>query len=177
VDLQGEIIGWARELFGESFYMATTHAGQDGRTMRIVSRPGYAFPILFHGVYNAAADDLDNVCALGYIGGRWIDLSVIFEAPAEGEEIKLGEDLEAVVNYWVENIFNVRGYHDVLDLFFYRIQGGMNNDLPVAGLDAAAPQPLEMVSPEEETEAQPRKSRPKLEDAPDAALAIGLILA
>ena len=176
VDLQGEIIGWARELFGESFYMATTHAGQDGRTMRIVSRPGCAFPILIHGVYNAAADDLDNVCALGYIGDRWIDLSVIFEAPAEGEEIKLGEDLEAVVNYWVENIFNVRGYHDVLDLFFYRIQGGMNNDLPVAGLDAAAPQPLEMVSPEEETEAQPRKSRPKLEDAPDAALAIGLIL-
>lgn len=175
--IRDEIVDWARDLFGKTLYVATTHAGQDGRTMRIVSKPGYALPILIHGVYNEAADDLDNVHALVYIGDRWIDLSVIFQEPAEGEEIKLGEDLEAVINYWADNIFSVHGYHDVLDLIFFRIQGGMNNDLPSASLESASPQSIEIGGLEIDTEVQPRKSRPKLNDAQDAALAIGLILA
>ena len=175
--IRDEIVDWARDLFGKTLYVATTHAGQDGRTMRIVSKPGYALPILIHGVYNEAADDLDNVHALVYIGDRWIDLSVIFQEPAEGEEIKLGEDLEAVINYWADNIFSVHGYHDVLDLIFSRIQGGMNNDLPSASLESASPQSIEIGGLEIDTEVQPRKSRPKLNDAQDAALAIGLILA
>lgn len=175
--IRDEIVDWARDLFGKTLYVATTHAGQDGRTMRIVSKPGYALPILIHGVYNEAADDLDNVHALVYIGDRWIDLSVIFQEPAEGEEIKLGEDLEAVINYWADNIFSVHGYHDVLDLIFFRIQGGMNNDLPSASLESASPQSIEIGGLEIDTEVQPRKSHPKLNDAQDAALAIGLILA
>lgn len=175
--IRDEIVDWARDLFGKALYVATTHAGQDGRTMRIVSKPGYALPILIHGVYNETADDLDNVYALVYIGDRWIDLSVIFQEPAEGEEINLGEDLEAVINYWVDNIFSVHGYHKVLDLIFFRIQGGMNNDLPSASLESAAPQSIEIDGLEIDTEVQPRKSRPKLNDAQDAALAISPILA
>ena len=102
---------------------------------------------------------------------------MIFQEPAEGEEINLGEDLEAVINYWVDNIFSVHGYHEVLDLIFFRIQGGMNNDLPSSSLESAAPQSIEIGGLETDTEVQPRKSRPKLNDAQDAALAIGLILA
>ena len=169
-EMRGEFIDWARGLFSEAFYLATTHAGQDGRTMRIVSTPGYALPVLIHGVYNETNGDLDNVYALAYFGDRWIDLSVLFQMSAEGEEVEIGEDLKAVVEYWTDNIFNIRSYSDVLDLIFYRIQGGMNNDLPSTGLEIAAPRIIEMGGLDENMEArQPRKSRPKLDDMPDAA--------
>lgn len=167
--LEDELIHWARGLFGDAFYMATTHAGQDGRTIRIVSTPGYAVPLLVHGVYNQSADDLENIYALAYLGDRWIDLSVMFQKPAEGEEMKLGEDLEALITYWVDNLFNVRDYHDVLDLFFCRIQGGTENILPTTGLETAAPQYIELGSLDMETEVLPKKSRPKQGDAPEAA--------
>ncbi len=160
---ESEIIEWARGLFGEAFYLATTHAGQDGRTIRIVSRPGIALPILIHGVYNESADTLENVYALAYIGNRWIDLSAMFREPAEGGEVEIGEDLEAVIDYWVENIFSIRSYSDVLDLVFYRLQGGRNNNLPAAGLESAAPVSIDLEAIEESTDVQPRKSRPKTE--------------
>ena len=168
--IETELLDWARELFGDALYSATTHAGQDGHTMRIVSTPGYALPVLLHGVVNETTSDLDDVYVLFWIGDRWVDLSAMFQTPAEGEETDLGEDMKAVVDYWVDNIFNIRGYSDVLDLVFYRIDGGRNNNLPSTGLDTAAPHTIDMGSLEEDVEArEPRMSRPKLEDVPDAA--------
>ena len=168
--IDDEIIDWARGLFGKMFYSARTHAGQDGRTMRIVSTPGYALPVLFHGVYNEVTSDLDDVYMLVCIGDRWIDLSAIFQTPAEGEGLDIGEDMKAVIEYWTDNIFSIRDYSDALDLVFYRIEGGGNNDLPTTGLDTTAPQPLDTGSPEEDLQVpRPRKSRPKQEDVPDAA--------
>ncbi len=163
-----ELAVWAGELLKDVFYISSTNAGQDGRTMRMVCLPGHAVPVLLHGVYNSDTNDLDDSCVLVYIGGTWVDLGALEDMPAEPtEDVELSEGMQA----FVEGIFQAGGLNDILDLIFYPIRGGENNVLPADGLDVMQPAQSSMFKSPEEDAAdlpQPKKSRPKLEPAPEA---------
>ena len=167
-----ELAVWAGELLKDVFYISSTNAGQDGRTMRMVCLPGHAVPVLLHGVYNSDTNDLDDSCVLVYIGGTWVDLGALEDMPAEpAEDVELSEGMQAFVDRFVEGIFQAGVLNDILDLVFYRIHGGENNVLPADGLDVMQPAQSSMFKSTEEDAAdipQPKKSRPKLEPAPEA---------
>ena len=161
-DIRRQLGEWVREHFGDVFYASDTNAGQDGHTMRMVCRTGHALPVLIHGVPNRDASALEDYNMLLYIGGQWVDIFGVEEDQEMDEETK-----ERIS----EAIANVESLDDVLDLLFYRIDGGMVNVLPETGLDTMEPVSQEMDISELTGQEAPerRKSRPKLDAAQDAA--------
>ena len=170
-EMKGELIEWVREHFHGVFHQGITNGGQDGHTMRIVTVPGYAVPMLMHGIYNEATSDMDELYTLVYLGGSWIDISAITQKNEETGETELSDELTAIVDRLIENIDNIHSYDDALDLLFFRIEGGVNNELPAGRLDAVNPHALETDARKKPTaEApQPRKSRPKVDEEQKAA--------
>ena len=160
--IREQLEAWVRERFGETVYTNDTNAGQDGRTMRMVCRPGYALPLLVHGVYNGSDNVLEEYNMLTYVGGQWVDLLAL-----EGE----GGIDEAALEQIAEDLVNSRSLDEILGVIFYHIDGGMVNVLPDTGLEAMEPVDDEMDLGEPEDEAAPerRKSRPKLDAAPEEA--------
>ncbi len=165
--MREQLIEWAKEKLEGVFYSASTNAGQDGRTMRMVSLPGHAVPVLIHGIYNSATDDIEETNVLACLGGRWIDLNAILlesEATEEGSDVELSDEAKAVIESVVDRIVNFTSIDDVLDVLFFRVEGGAIVELPTEGLDSMEPVVLDILDVEsDETEEvpEPRKSRPK----------------
>jgi len=169
-----ELPAWIDEYFSGVFYMSSTNAGQDGRTMRMVGIPGHSMPLLIHGIYNQDTSKLDDTYLLGYFGGQWYDLAA---AMAEmNEEAEVGEDgltdgmrdFADRLGEQIENSgFNFKNFEDYLDLLFFRVEGGVASELPATGLETITPIPSEAFDDIIETaeDAEPRMSRPKLEES------------
>ena len=135
--------------------------------MRIVTVPGHAVPVLIHGIYNSATDDIEETNVLACLGGRWIDLIAILlesEATEEGADVELSDEAKAVIESVVDRIVNFTSIDDVLDVLFFRVEGGAIVELPTEGLDSMEPVVFDMPGEKDDgaDEApQPRKSRPK----------------
>ncbi len=171
--ISSELIEWAMERLQGVFYMASTNAGQDGRTMRMVCLPGLAVPVLIHGVYNEATSDLDETCVLACIGGTWVDMNSLLGMVDQLEGDKIPDEMQAYIDQLVEGIVKIGSLDDLLDLFFYRIRGGEINRLPAAGLEEIQPEKSSLFSNAAADGAaaeiaEPKKSRPKLDDTPAA---------
>ncbi len=169
-----ELLEWVMERFEGVFYFASTNAGQDGRTMRMVCVPGHALPVLIHGVYNMKTDDLDDAHVLAYIAGTWFDIGAMteqleVEGDTEDGEVEISPETEAYINQVIDEIGNDYSLENILSLFLYQIKGGAVNELPTAGLEDIRPVISDMFSGdvEEEEIPQPRLSRPKETPAED----------
>ena len=96
-----------RKYFGDVFYAGNVAAGQDGRTIRMVCRPGTALPVLFRL-------DLDNdlhVRSAGlavYLFGSWLDagsfLAPVITLFSEAEPAADGEEQESPLS-WLDGLF------------------------------------------------------------------------
>ena len=182
-DILEELSEWVREHLKDTVYAASTNGGQDGHTMRIVGIPGFTLPVLMHGVFNETTSDLEESSILVYIGGRWVDIGKLMKEvetaeagnPEDASEAPLDENLEALVDRIIENMDNFKKLDDVLEMFLFRVEGGVENVVPADGLDVIEPvmSTLSLSDLEGDIEpAQPRKSRPKIEaeeTLPDAA--------
>ena len=165
--LQTELLEWVGERLSGAFFAGNTNAGQDGRTMRMVCSPGHALPLLIHGIYNQSTDDLDHVNLLVFFGGGWLDLGALTS------EAALGEADEASLSAYFDQLFakiEENGLGNIMSLLFYPVEGGAANELPATGLEDMRPKETDMFSKEYQDEeaiaAEPRMSRPKLEEAP-----------
>ena len=175
--LRQELTDWMREHMEGAFYTASTNAGQDGRTMRMVCLPGHAVPVLMHARVNGATGSFEDFNILAYVGDRWIDVGALFslEEQPEGGEGEMPEAIQDILNRLVEGLTDFDSIHsvdDVLDLLFYPIRGGEENVLPADGLDAIEPVVIEIAEENAEDSSAERRStmsRPKLEEVPDAA--------
>ncbi len=163
-----ELLEWLIGHLKGAFYFASTNAGQDGRTMRMVCVPGHAVPVLFHGVYNMKTDDLDDAHVLACIAGTWFDIGAMpeqleVEGDTEDGEVEISPETEAYINQVIDEIGNDYSLENILRLFLYQIKGGAVNELPTAGLEDIRPVISDMFSGdvEEEEIPQPRLSRPK----------------
>ena len=67
------VMEWVRRYFGDIVYMGTGAAGQDGRTVRMVCRPGLTVPVLFRVELKPNSMQL-KTGALAVYCGRWFDL-------------------------------------------------------------------------------------------------------
>ena len=166
-EIQAELTEWAKERLSGVFYYASTNAGQDGRTMSMVCVPGYALPLLIHGVYNPKTDDIDDLCALTYVGNTWIDIGAMPEL-LQAEQVDLSPEVEAYIDQMIDKILGIGSLDDFMGLFLFRVEGGAANELPATGLDVIRPETTDLLDMAEEEAAeipQPRMSRPK--EAPE----------
>ena len=146
-------------------YSASTNAGQDGLTMRMVSQPGFALPVLLHGVWNDTTSEMEQAWLLIYLGGEWIDLTNLGD-PAVDEET--GKAIERMMNRLSESLGSVQNLDDALSLFVYKIEGGVSQVIPGTGLEGIRPTDTDLFSDMSDNAVAdaplPRKSRPKLPD-------------
>ncbi len=173
--IEKEIGEWIGKQLDGLLYIGDTNAGQDGHTMRIVCKPGYAVPALFHGVYNEKTSAVEQTHVLVYVGGCWLDLLALGQDDGKAGEDALSPEMEAAIEAFVDKLIDRLGsidsVDDVLELVFYRIEGGSLSTLSADGLSAIQPVTDDtFFAGEEDQEApQPRLSRPKLEEARQAA--------
>lgn len=72
-DEKSGVMNWVRRYFGDIVYMGTGAAGQDGRTVQMVCRPGLTVPVLFRMELKPNSMQL-KTGALAVYCGRWFDL-------------------------------------------------------------------------------------------------------
>lgn len=176
-EMTSGLIAWAREFFSDVLYAGSTNAGQDGHTMRVVSTPGYTLPVLIHGVYNDNTSSFEDSAILVLIGDSWIDFDRVITSAKKADAtanadaadaVEIPEELQAIIQKVVDGIFDIHGVDDAMKLLFFHVQGGAENELPAAGLDAI--QPMMSALPSQAVaggEVQPKKSRPKIEATPE----------
>ena len=85
-----EPVKWLRQYFGDMIFSGLGAAGQDGRTVQMMCRPGMTIPVLVRLEFKPNSMQLKTSALAVYIG-RWIDLG-----PALGEvfaKMNAGEDV------------------------------------------------------------------------------------
>ncbi|MBQ8161223.1 MAG: M4 family metallopeptidase [Clostridia bacterium] len=171
--LREELLRWYREHFRRSVYTGTTNAGQDGRHMRMMSRPGYGIPVLFHGIFQEETSRLEDVKVLIFLGGSWIDMGAILEdmiSSENGPGREVEEMISSAIDRIGENLGQALENGDLLSAFLYKMDGGVQNVIPSEGLSDMQPATLTVFDQmqEEQLTAQAvperRMSRPKLPD-------------
>jgi len=88
-----EPMKWIRKYFGDMIFSGMGTAGQDGRTVRMVCRPGLTVPVLVRLEFKPNSMQL-KTSGLAVYFGRWIDLGNVVSALVEkadaGENILEG---------------------------------------------------------------------------------------
>ena len=145
-------------------------AGQDGQSLRLMSRPGYTVPMLMYMTFKPDSQEPDKLKMAFFVGGRWVDLSA-FEAPEDSEIRKHTE--EFVTNTMIgifDQVIAGKDWREILDQLILKVPADEEFTIPTDGLEDFS---LEYTMASTETE-QPvvrnTKSRPKLpeeETAPE----------
>lgn len=166
-----EAIGeWLLDEIRKFYFQDMSAAGQDGRTILMISRPGRVLPILMHLAVNESGTDFDQVAFAVFINGRWYPMGFPEEVLSEEEvpESDLIDQalIEELVNELVDELFSIRSKEDFLNLISLNVKGGEIMEIPFTGLeDFRLPAPTEET--EDNTPVEPpipgKKSRPKLD--------------
>ena len=144
---------WVRKYLRDFLFAGTGAAGQDGRTVRMVCRPGLTVPVLLRIEMD---DNSGNVLTMGglvYTMGTWIDVGGLVElGMKEGkpdnwtEEMteKLAQtqqsdtpDLQRVFDR-LTHLYSLLTDHDWLKThLFFEIKGGEILEIPSTGIENA----------------------------------------
>lgn len=163
-DFKAALLKWLQEQLNGVFYAASTNAGQDGRVMRMMSKPGYTMPILIHGVVDTFSGEFEDTKLLIYLGGHWLDVNAV--TVTDTENGNMPAEMETFTDKLIENISKIRSVDDAMQLLFWRVQGGTINEVPSDGLDTIQPTVSDIFDAMNEAEVKTpvqRKSRPKQE--------------
>ena len=79
---ESEPVKWIRKYFGDMIFSGLGAAGQDGRTVRMVCRPGLTVPVLVRLEFKPNSMQL-KTSGLAVYFGRWIDLGSVVSALVE----------------------------------------------------------------------------------------------
>lgn len=163
------LIAWLKEEFSEGFYWGRGSAGQDGRTIRMVVRPGRTIPMMMHVAINDMTTEMDQMVNAVYLNDTWYvleDQQPLDDAEENASSIMESPIVDDLLNNVMANIENIHSMDDVLDMFSVRIVGGEVNELPSTGLEKITlPEPADKTGDGSEPAELPEpgsKSRPKL---------------
>jgi hypothetical protein len=163
------LIAWLKEEFSEGFYWGRGSAGQDGRTIRMVVRPGRTIPMMIHVAINDMTTEMDQMVNAVYLNDTWYvleDQQPLDDAEENASSIIESPFVDDLLNNVMANIDNIHSMDDVLDMFSVRIVGGEVNELPSTGLEKITlPEPADKTGDGSEPAELPEpgsKSRPKL---------------
>ena len=164
-DVPAKLSELFKKYFGDAIYMGSGAAGQDGRSVRMVCRPGTTLPLL----YRLEIDEELHVHSVGlaaYTLGTWTDVAALIapilqemeaaEAePSEAEDEALseeelselldllnlgdGSDLEPELPAWMGNPLELLDNTGWLwKMIFFEVKPGQTNVIPAAGLEDVA---------------------------------------
>ena len=164
-----ELLEWFRGKIGEITYADIGSAGPDGHTIRIMSRPGWTFPVLVYMAVNPGGAVIDQMKYVLFLNGRWFDLTAIIndltdeEGKADTDEIAsalLGSGMfEELVNV----LSSLKNPLDLLKAVALDVKGGEIIEIPAENLEqtdlSTGFMNMNMSGSEEPNN---RKSRPKL---------------
>ena len=181
-----ELREWLFRGVNERFFQAMTAAGQDGRTIRMVSIPGRTVPILLHMAFNEDTQSIEQYGVAVLVHGKWYSMTGLFSAlPAlENQEGQPEEESGAAAGILEDDslqsmlidlglAFFTRGKdQSLLDLFTTNLKAGEVTVLPETGLTNIQLSDhnvdlMEDLFGEEEGEDEVREhkmSRPKIEE-------------
>ena len=143
---------WFDKYLADTFFLGNGAAGQDGRTVRMVCRPGMTVPVL----YRLEIDSEMELRSMGlgvYSYGKWIDvggiLKPVLELATSEEEIDLNSmDLSAFEALMGPNkdsdevpstlsiaLDLIANWDEILKKVFTRVKGGEITEIPGEGLE------------------------------------------
>ena len=165
-----EWMAWFREKFGELAFNGIGTAGQDGRTIRMVGRPGRTIPILMHMSFAENSYEPDQIVYAVYLGDQWIVIPVAEGLEGtEDTDNETGQQInsvsEQILASLLEKLADGRSFEEVADYLFFNIKGGEVNEISADGLeDLVLPEPSgpSSIFSTSESEVPARKSRPKI---------------
>ena len=124
---------WLRSYFGDIIYIGNSAAGTDGRTVQIISRPGYVLPLLLRLKMNPASMDIESLALAIYLNGSWMDVCALLPEEAETEaesDQKSGFDLGTL-----EKVLTPLFSQGNSDSFLLEAGGGESVVIPSDGLE------------------------------------------
>ena len=154
------LVEWLTSNFEDLIFAGVGAAGQDGRTVRMVCRPGTTIPVLFRLEIDHDMK-IKSAGLAAYTMGTWFDLATMAEPflatlAEEGKETS-GEDQETTDSAWIEDLIaSLQNQKDaaeskpdmmtemlsqllqnswVRDLLFFKIAPGEITAIPDTGLD------------------------------------------
>lgn len=147
-DLRGGAAKWFKDTFGDLLYLGSNAAGQDGRTIRMVCRPGMTLPVLLR----MEIEDGTDIKSLGlavYTWGRWYDLGAVLESASDMASAPEGGKMDMA---WLDNLLAglsgekpnplktwIKLFKDpkaILEKVFFEIKPGEITVIPDTGLEA-----------------------------------------
>ncbi len=160
----GGLMDWYQKYLSDMIYFGTGAAGQDGRTMRMVCRPGLTIPVLINLEFKSEASlDPKSLGLTAYTFGSWFDLtgfiSALLEVADGADPADVADaasfDLDALGLGWLTSDATDGGEADETDtsqmledmmglfnnlgwiknLIFYEIKPGQVNTIPPTGLE------------------------------------------
>ena len=165
-----ELSKWVKSEFGDFFYSDMTSAGQDGRTVRMVARPGITIPILMHMKFDDNSIEPDQVMTLLYLKNQWYEIPGLADAISGNVPEGALDDsalIEFLENELIEGILSGKKLGDIARSLTFEIKGGDINEITSDGLEAVVlPEPSDEIVSEEmisEPYEPGPKSRPKLD--------------
>ena len=177
-----DLQNWISQELMDVYYSSMGSAGQDGRTIYMMSQHGRTIPILIHMSFQSDSYTADQIMFAIYFNNRWYEVPGVSEAFTNPEmteeeqqqmESKLADSplVQDLVDTVVNNITKIRNLDDVLNLFTMEIKGGEICEIPTTGLETIVlPEPSGTgLNFMDGTEYVPgRMSRPKLsEETPE----------
>ena len=171
-----DLQNWIAQELMVVYYSAMGSAGQDGRTIQMMSQHGRTIPILIHASFNPDSYVADQIMFVVYLNSRWYEVPGLSEflvnpEMTEEEQKQVESELmdsplvQELIDTVVNNITKIRNLDDALDLFTMEIKGGEICEIPTTGLETIVlPEPSETgLNILGNTEYVPgRMSRPKL---------------
>lgn len=174
---KAEISEWINEQLANVIISSYGYAGQDGRTIRMMSRPGRSIPLLLYISLREGTQSPEHFVPAVYINERWYILMDIANLPETPEDSEMPEQLgpeygdlsllmDDLISKFTDNFGKIKSLDDALDLVTYSIIGGQVNELPTVGLEnfelSETVENADQFKPIPENNIPPRKSRPKL---------------
>lgn len=132
-----DLYRWLGSLIRETFYSDMGAAGEDGRTIRMVSTPGYTIPYLTYITFEDNSSHVKQMNAALWIHNRWVDMSGLI-AFMMGESKKgfltsLAES--GLIEALGDAIIAAKSPQDFLKKMIIKTTGGDRFEIPASGLD------------------------------------------
>ncbi len=129
---------WFQRYLGDVIFFDSGAAGQDGRSIRMVSRPGETLPMLLHLKINMFENAPKSVGLAVYTLGRWYDLGSILQKLIEGgEDALIGKDGEDGVadELYKAALPGIQNPAKLREMLLTEIKGGETCEIPAEGLE------------------------------------------
>ena len=144
---------WFRKYLGGFLFAGTGAAGQDGRTVRMVCRPGLTVPVLMRMEFDDNSGNMLTMGGLVYTMGSWIDVGRFLEIITNEDMLRkwAGEMADRIVNIQQSDTPVLQRVFDGLTLLysrftdpawlkanlFFEIRGGEILEIPSTGIENA----------------------------------------